>query len=152
MINSILDTIELFNHKFIDSPFKEWSATPAAMKGTIGRKIVIKLLTAAGYNARPTGCRTVNLTIDGEQVEVKTGFMRRKNDLFNFYGYDPTGSTKYWILQFVFPEKIVLVKMTRQTMANVHLGRTRKNAMLSTTLEQILADGGVILTEYNTGE
>ena len=70
-------------------------------------------------------------------MEIKTAFEKRDSDSFSVYGYDPVEDPHYWIYQLVSTSGIYLFSMDRQQLANVYLGKSRKNVMFTTTLEEM---------------
>ena len=148
-INSILNSIEVTNPKFIGSKFEDWSNTPATRKGFIGEQMVQAILESHGHKVSQRITKEHDLIVNGKKVEIKTAFLKRDKDVFSFYGYDATEDPHYWLLQLVSPDNITIVKMDRKAMAGIHLGKTRKNTMFTVTLDDLIAAGGdlVAITE-----
>ena len=147
-VETVLSTIEAGNYKFKGSPFYEWSITAPSKKGSIGEEIAESILKGYGHDVQPRSSKEHDRIIDGKKYEIKTAFLRAKEDDFVFYGYDASEDPHFWLLQFVEPEKITLIKMDRVTMAQMYLGRTRKNQMFTTSVLETLEKGGELMGVY----
>ena len=149
MIKEILNNIDSANHKFDNSQFKEWAATPATTKGKIGEDIAAEILMDLGHVVTQRVSKEHDMVVDGKKVEVKTAFLKKDSDTFSFYGYDATEDPHYWLYQFVYPQEIVMVAMTRKDMADIYLGKTRKNQMMTVTMEQMVDAGGMVMGSWS---
>ena len=147
-VKNILENVKAINHKFIGSEFLEWSLQQPTAKGVTGEKVVESLLTASGYDVKPRTDKEHDLLVDGKKVEIKTAFLKADSDLFTFYGYDPTDNPHYWLINLVYPNRICVVKMTRENFGNVRLGKSRKNIMVTTTEDTLLSAGGEVVANY----
>lgn len=147
-VKNILENVTSINPKFIGSEFFEWSLQQPTAKGNTGEKIVEALFTEAGSTVLPKEDDEHDRIIDGKKVEIKTAFLKTHSDLFTFYGYDPTDNPHYWLINLVYPNRICVVKMTRESFGNIKLGKSRKNIMITATEETLLAAGGEVVANY----
>ena len=144
-ITNILNNIDSSNHKFDNSVFKTWAATPATQKGLIGEKIITELLEDKGHKVSARVSKEHDIVVDGKYVEVKTAFLKRDQDVFSFYGYDATEDPHHWMLQLVYPDMIVVMQMDRKAMASIYLGKTRKNTMFTVNYDMLKDAGGKLV-------
>ena len=147
-VTAILESIDTTNYKFISSPFYDWAHAPATSKGKIGEDIAQSILEAYDCKVTPRTSKEHDRVVDGKKVEIKTAMLKKDSDEYSFYGYDASEDPHYWLYQFVSPESITLIKMDRNSMGNVYLGKTRKNTMFTITPEEMIQKGGEVVAEY----
>ena len=142
---NILNTIDNSHPKFEKSIFRELASASAKQKGTIGEDITKSLLSDEGFEVTDRCSKEHDCMVNGKMVEIKTAMERKDDEIFTFYGYDPTEDPHYWVFTFISPNDIYVIKMTRCNMAEIILGKTRKNIMINVTLEDMINAGGEIL-------
>lgn len=148
-ITQLLSSINPANPKFAESAFLNWSLLPATSKGKMGEEVAKELLKENGYEVAERNSKEHDYICNGKMIELKTAFLKKDSDYFTFYGYDATEDPHFWDLQFVFPEEIFIIRMDRKAMADIYLGKTRKNTMFTITLEDALDAQGETVAYFS---
>ena len=141
-IKEALSTIKGTNHKFVGSPFEEWSAAHTVSKGAAGERVAKGALEEAGFDVKPRDSKTHDLIADGKRYEVKTSFESRDHDGFLVYGFDPTSDASYWLVQLIRPTSIVGYRLDRTTWANLYIRKSGGGGTLTDFTEAEMIEAG----------